>query len=125
MPNSFQVKSSKIHGVGVFAKKDFNKGDVLFGAVQLNPMKTTSLGSKVNHSEDNNIRLKKSKDSWDAVATKNILNGDEIVSNYDKEDLPVDRTSSFKKNTNKYASIYVAEMQKHGVLLSEMLRTSS
>lgn len=93
------VKKSKIHGKGVFAKRDFEKGEVIF---QWNPKILTKLESNkltpkqknylykernkyylmqppekyVNNSCDANTAIKNKSD----VAIKNIKKGEEITS---------------------------------------------
>lgn len=101
------VKKSKIHGKGVFANKNFKKGEVV---LRWNPKKITKKKSEelstkerhyleyqngqyllmqpperyVNHSCDANTKVKNQSD----IAVKDIKKGEEITSNYNKK-LPV------------------------------------
>lgn len=98
------IKKSKIQGKGVFANKNFKKGEVV---LKWNPQKITKeeaekLKTKekhylmhqnkdyflmqspekyVNHSCDSNTKVKNQSD----VAIKNIKKGEEITSTYNKK----------------------------------------
>jgi hypothetical protein len=75
------INDSSIHGVGLFAKKDFNKNDLLFKAIY--PTKQISYhGSLINHSYNPNTYLFENKNGWFIIGLKNIKEGDEITVDY-------------------------------------------
>ncbi len=75
------IKDSSIHGVGLFAKKDFNKNDYLFKGIH--PTKEiTHYASLINHSYKPNSYLLENKNGWFVIALKHIKNGDEITADY-------------------------------------------
>jgi hypothetical protein len=107
MDSTFSIKKSDVHGVGVFANKDIPANTFLFKAIETNPLSTTRLGSKVNHSESPNIKLvKKNNDGWWARSIVDIKANNEVTSNYNKEKFPVDKIKSkSEQGTRKHASI--------------------
>lgn len=90
----FDVKDSKISGRGLFAKKDYKKGDF----VLTNFKKENNVVSKyfeidftqgddsilINHSEIPNVEIKfnSDKNQFESFATKDIKSGEEITSDY-------------------------------------------
>ena len=106
-----EVKKSAIHGIGVFALRDFKKGEIV---LKWNPMVLTKteaekiLGKEkdyinfhegkyllmqpperfVNHSCDANTFTKNFCD----IAKRDIVKGEEITSNYNNEGCPLDIT---------------------------------
>ena len=103
------VKESKIHGKGVFASKNFKKGDIVI-KYNLKPLTKEEFDNLpksekhftsfengkywlfpsperyVNHSCEPNIHPNL-KEKYD-FAIKNIKKGDEIVTDYTKDDVP-------------------------------------
>lgn len=108
------VKRSRIHGIGVYANRNFKKGEIvlkwkpkILSRAQVNKLSGKekhylSCAEKgkyflvlpperyVNHSCDANTNPKKNQD----IAIKNIEKGEEITSDYAKSYLP----KSFKCN---------------------------
>ena len=80
------IKSkSKIHGLGLFARKCFKEHDCI-GVVFINNKRTT-IGRWTNHSHLNNAEFILSRDDKGAlmmicIATKDILENEEITVNY-------------------------------------------
>ena len=76
---------SCIHGYGIFAKKDINKGDIIGIAVGYSNNKKyrSYIGRFVNHSNVKNAKLKE-LDSKEVIAicTLNIGSGEEILVDY-------------------------------------------
>lgn len=98
-----EIKKSKIHGKGVFAKKNFKKGEIV---LKWNPIKLTSeeernltkeqkeytISNKkghywmqppekyINHSCDPNTEM--NTDNFYDIAIRNIKKGEEITSHY-------------------------------------------
>ena len=98
--NSLEVKKSNINGKGVFAKKNFQPGDVVFPDVFKNRPRGTvitntiseemfvkyidPLGKFVNHCSVNfNTITDEKNNNHRLVAVKHIKVGDEITNNYD------------------------------------------
>lgn len=80
--DSYEKKPSDIHGVGVFAKKDIYAGD-LIGDGTLDGKYRTTLGRWTNHSPSNNAQGFFKPDGNIAMyATRDILEGTEILLNY-------------------------------------------
>lgn len=75
-----EVKPSKIHGNGLFATKDFKAGE-LIGPGRING-KRTSAGRYMNHSTNANVAPEKVGDNLNAVATRDIYQGEELLVNY-------------------------------------------
>lgn len=104
------VKDSKIHGKGVFAARDFKKGEMVIDwsacSVQLTKEQVDKLpkskkryvsflkgrqyvlftfpGKCVNHSCDSNTKAQNGKD----IAVRNIKKGEEITADYILERVP-------------------------------------
>lgn len=102
--NCFAIESSKIHGSGVFSKKQFSEGSVLFHAVsRVSPIcfgaSISDFGASVNHSSSPNsmlINIKESSD-WYCISTCKIGPGQEITLDYRKFPAFLDRdTTNFK-----------------------------
>lgn len=109
-PNDVVIKKSRLHGRGVFATRDFKKGEVVLrwdvshritrsAARKLSKKMKTYLNRDVqgrlillvsperyvNHSSNANTKVKKACD----VATRTIYKGEEITSNYTlQKDVP-------------------------------------
>jgi len=99
---SFEIKASKIAGDGVFAKEDITNGENIgLGFKRIgttgNPDKDymrTSLGEKINHSQNSNIILSQDADKFYFTSSKDIRSGDELLINY--ESIPWDGKRDFK-----------------------------
>lgn len=72
---------SSIHGIGVYAKEDILKNDILFEAIDENN-KITYYGSLVNHCNNPTSKLIQINNKWFLVALKNLKKGDEIIADY-------------------------------------------
>jgi hypothetical protein len=79
---NYKVLKSKIEGKGIFANKEFLKGDVI-GYGQLNKTRTLA-GRYTNHSNLNNAKFYYIRENNNCIliAEKNILLNDEILVNY-------------------------------------------
>ena len=102
--DKFDVKDSKIHGKGNFAKKDVKKGELIgemVGDAGKDPAKTgswTTLSKNTNHQDNNNAVLKQDGDNYNLYAEKDIRNGDEITMDYKNTPSWVDKdTTGFAK----------------------------
>ncbi|HEY8709889.1 MAG TPA: SET domain-containing protein [Burkholderiaceae bacterium] len=80
-PHGLYVAESRIHGVGTFASREFNPGDVI--ATARLDGKRTSAGRRTNHSPDANCRFEKSA-TGDLlmVASQRIRQGCELTVDY-------------------------------------------
>lgn len=86
--SKYQVKSSKIHGKGTFARQTLNKNedigvgiDFYLGCI---PFVTSEFGSMINHSYCPNCYLRYKNGKWYVSASKQIQEGDEILLDYRK-----------------------------------------
>lgn len=101
MKRRYEVKSSSIHGKGLFTLVDLDVGDVIGLAVRTGnnrELKTeiTSLGLWVNHSQlAPNVNLEPSTKGWLLVAIKNISAGTELVANYRDAPLFIKRPEDY------------------------------
>ena len=75
-----EVKPSKIHGNGLFATKDFKAGELICPG-RING-KRTPAGRYMNHSTNANVAPEKVGDDLNAIATRNIYRGEELLVNY-------------------------------------------
>jgi hypothetical protein len=75
-----EVKPSKIHGNGLFATKDFKAGELICPG-RING-KRTPAGRYMNHSTNANVAPEKVGDDLNAVATRDIYQGEELLVNY-------------------------------------------
>jgi hypothetical protein len=89
----FYITKSKIHGVGLYASKDYSINDKLILAIE-NNHQITKLCSKVNHCNHPNSVLKQENDGWYLYSIKPIHKGEEITANYNY-------TPSFIKKPNE------------------------
>ena len=81
------IKDSKIQGKGVFANKDFQKGEIVFrwdSLLEDVSVVVKSPSSFLNHSCDANLTEKEGEN----IAFRNINEGEEITCNYVKEKVP-------------------------------------
>ena len=76
---TIQIRSSPIHGVGLFATKKYEVNDFIFTAKN---KKITYLGSKINHSWYPNTHLLFVNGVWNMYANSIINIDDEITANY-------------------------------------------
>ena len=82
MPPEYAVelRESKLHGKGLFALKEFNKGDIVC-AGRLNGNRTPG-GRYINHSFDSNIMPEKVDDDNFAIAKRTIYTNEELLVDY-------------------------------------------
>ena len=99
MKYKFFIKKSPIHGLGVFATKNYTINEKVFDSM----MDENNIPdgdfeipiNYVNHSENGNILMKRRMDGkWEARSIKNIKIGDEIVSDYNKSPPFVEKAKS-------------------------------
>ncbi len=93
LTKKYEIKSSSIHGKGVFATGKLQPGEIIglavitFGTVKSTDI-TKNLGIWINHSEINpNTILRSCKSGWNLVASKYIEPNTELTANY--RDAPV------------------------------------
>ena len=89
----FVVKKSEINGKGVFASKNFEKGELVGLAVTDEKAVTdvknfrdarTKLGKYLNHQNKENATLKSENNTLNTYAKSTIKKGEEITVNYQK-----------------------------------------
>ena len=81
----FSIEPSKIHGVGVMSKKDYNPGALIGIALYKTdkPYPTaTYFGAHLNHSYEPNAETKNEEKYYKTYAIKPISSGDEICVDY-------------------------------------------
>jgi len=80
--NNFEIKESKIQGVGIISKIKIPTNTVLFKCVENRVI--TAIGTKVNHCqiEKSNTILIEHKNDWYLKSIKDIEIGDEITCDY-------------------------------------------
>jgi hypothetical protein len=77
---SVEVKASKIHGNGLFATKDFKAGELICpGRID---GKRTPAGRYMNHSTNANVMPEKVGDDINAIALRDIYQGEELLVDY-------------------------------------------
>ena len=94
LPESVTIKKSSIHGLGLFADQDINRGTNL-GISHLKIGETvlrTPLGGFINHAEEPNcmrsqVRIRPGFDRWNIVVMEDIEEGEELTLKY-KLDAP-------------------------------------
>ena len=80
--NNYVIRSSPIHGNGIFSKKNFNKGEFINTHFD-SDFNITEFGKFLNHSKDPNARsFKQTDSSYQTYAIKPINNNDEITLDY-------------------------------------------
>ena len=89
MKYDFFIKKSPIHGLGVFATKNYKINEKVFDSMMdennVPDDKFEIPINYVNHHEDGNTLMKRRMDGkWEVRSIKNIQIGDEIVSDYNK-----------------------------------------
>jgi len=82
MPDGFfvELKPSPIHGMGLFATKDFEAGETVCPG-RLNGKRTPG-GRFINHSQNSNIQPELVENNIFAVAARKISVGDELLVDY-------------------------------------------
>jgi len=82
LQNNYVIRPSSIHGNGVFAKKDFKKGE--FINTHFEPgEKITGFGANLNHCPNPNARsIKQGDGGYKTYAEKNIAQDDEVTLDY-------------------------------------------
>ena len=105
--DNFAVKNSAIHGKGLFAKKAFKKGDILFysyskndhpgGASWEQQFEPSELIMFPNHSNSPSARneYKPELKAVFLVATKDLIVGEEITTNY-QNTIDLDNSMGYK-----------------------------
>ena len=83
--NLYIKNKSKIHGIGLFAKKNINKKD--FIGFALFKGKKTTLGRYTNHSKNPNIEFIMLEKNIVSYALSEIKNNEELLVNYRHEKL--------------------------------------
>lgn len=85
-PKNYYTGKSKIHGKGVFAKKDFPAGSLVGKLHTIKPGEEydyTTLGKNYNHSDTPNaVNVVDDKMSRHLVTTKDIKKGEELTADY-------------------------------------------
>jgi hypothetical protein len=89
-PSMFDIRNSKIHGVGLFTKVPYKRGEKLFIAIT-SEHKVTRLGSKINHcpctdpisvTKINTVLAQDSNGDWWSVATRDLNANEELTADY-------------------------------------------
>jgi hypothetical protein len=75
-----EIKPSKIHGNGLFATKDFKAGELICPG-RING-KRTPAGRYMNHSTNANVAPEKVGEDINAVALRDIYQGEELLVDY-------------------------------------------
>jgi len=101
---NFKIGKSTIHGRGIFADKDFKKGDELFLVLDFDEFYNrakgiSTLGRLVNHQKKCNCSLKLIKNQYYLCADKDIKKGEELTSDYSKLSFP------FRNNIDGYVEL--------------------
>ena len=93
LPESVTIKKSSIHGLGLFADQDINRGTNL-GISHLKIGDTvlrTPLGGFINHANEGNCTKAElrmtgvpcgSYKKWDLIVTQDVKKGDELTVRY-------------------------------------------
>ena len=87
LPNVLTIKSSEIHGLGLFSTKYIEKGTLL-GTTHVyddrfeDSLIRTPLGGFFNHSENPNIELRETDFGLVMMVIKDISEGEEITGKY-------------------------------------------
>ena len=79
---NYELKDSDIDGLGIFANKNFKKGETI-GYGKIEGARTVA-GRYTNHSKKHNAKFYyfKKNDNMILLADKEIIKGEEIVTNY-------------------------------------------
>ena len=80
--SGYELKGSPIHGIGVFAKRAFSKGDDIGVGITWYGAITDGFGTMLNHKCLPNATLVYKNWQYVIVATENIAPKDEITINY-------------------------------------------
>ena len=92
-PRKYSIKKSDINGKGVFASKDFEKGELVGMAVTDEEAVTdtvnfrdarTKLGKYLNHQNKENAALKSENNTLNIYTNVPIRKGEEVTVNYKK-----------------------------------------
>lgn len=78
---SFYINKSRIEGIGIFSDNDYNSNIFLFRGIN-NNKEITYLGSKINHCNNPNTYLVKTKDGWDIYSKTDIKKNEELTIDY-------------------------------------------
>ena len=88
LPNSLTITTSKVNGLGLFAKEGIAQGTHLgMSHIKINgDIIRTPLGGFINHANDSNcvkVELKEDKyKKWNLVTVRNIKEGEELTLQY-------------------------------------------
>ena len=92
LPDSLTIKTSKVDGLGLFAKEDIGQGTNLgLSHIKIeDPVIRTPLGGFINHSNDANcvkvelrmVNEKLNYKKWNLVALQDIKEGKELTVRY-------------------------------------------
>ena len=89
LPKFLTINKSPIHGLGLFALEDINKGTDLGRShyVTKDEFIRTPLGGFVNHSDNPNVRITREKGTrfFRLLVINDIKAGDELTAKYDYE----------------------------------------
>jgi SET domain-containing protein len=77
-------KRSSIHGWGIFAPKDYSKGEKVYIVIKPHggSSRRTEACRLTNHSKDPNMNLERIKDTVYAVASRKVIEGEECTVDY-------------------------------------------
>jgi len=100
---AYDVRVSKIHGKGLFAKRNLAQGEIVGLAVEINDIGITditkNIGIWVNHSElYENVELSPCSNGWYLRTLKFVPAGTELVANYRNAPLFIKRPEDYGGN---------------------------
>ena len=89
LPETLTIKTSKVNGLGLFAKEDITQG-TNFGTCHIkigDHILRTPLGGFINHAQEQNcvkveLHDSKYKKKWNLVTCRNIKEGEELTLQY-------------------------------------------
>lgn len=87
MEASIYTDNSNIHGVGIFTKVDIRQGQVIFEVADLMRRTMggewiTNAGKMINHQTNCNTIVQKRNHKFVLIASRDILSGEELTTNY-------------------------------------------
>ena len=89
----YYIDDSEIHEDGVFANYDISPNETI--GLAISEMIITDLGSKINHKNNPNAKVKKSKDNYYLISTEKIPEESEITLNYKDTPWFIDKNTDF------------------------------
>ena len=93
---NWEIRPSNVHGNGIFANREIQKGERIGLVFVIHPddilpqdqpkrvIVRTKMGSLINHSVFGNSELKRKHNRYILIATRRILPGQEITSDYNR-----------------------------------------